>query len=64
MIILLSFLEKLKNSEYNISTLVDKNANYHGFFVFQKSLCSQQKRDNFSSSLIFYYSRNFKFGDF
>ena len=44
MIILRTFLEKLENLAYNEIALVDQNANYHGFFVFQKLLRSQQKR--------------------
>ena len=44
MIILKTFLEKLENLAYYDSTLVDQNSNYHGFFVFQKLLCSKEKR--------------------
>ena len=43
MIILMTF-NFLENFAYNHSTLVDKNPNYHRFFVFEKLLCSQQKR--------------------
>ena len=42
-IILLTFLEKLENLADNDSALVAQNSNYHGFFVFQELLCSQQK---------------------
>ena len=42
MIVQMTFLEK--KLAYNDSTLVDQNSNYHGFFVFQKLLCNQQKR--------------------